>query len=190
MAAGCCKVLLVGHRPHVRTQVRLAIESRTDLVVVGEAANYLGAVAIAAIETPDFIVVDLAEDDECAIDHIPDLVRATNNVLVLSDICDGALLDRARRLGATDLVPREAVVGAITSRLDGAGRILTPPTAREQAVIELACKGLNDEEIAGQLMTSDAAVSEDLDSILRKKKVRARFELQIYSLYKDLASRE
>ena len=190
MAAGCCKVLLVGHRPHVCTQVRLAIESRTDLVVVGEAANYLGAVAIAAIETPDFIVVDLAEDDVCAIDHIPDLVRATTSVLVVSDICDDALLDRAQRLGATDLVPREAVVGAITSRLDRAGRRPTPLTVRQQAVIELVGKGLNDEELAGQLMTSDAAVSEDLDSILRKKKVRDRFELQIYSLYKDLASRE
>jgi DNA-binding NarL/FixJ family response regulator len=174
----------------VAAQVRLAIENRPDVVVVGEAANYVGALAIAAIETPDFIVVDLAEDDECAMDHIPDLVRATTNVLVVADICDEALLDRARRLGATDLVPREAVVGAITTRLDRAGRRLTPFTTQEQAVIELVGKGLNNEEIAGQLMTSEAAVSEDLDSILRKKKVRDRFELQIYSLYKDLASRE
>jgi DNA-binding NarL/FixJ family response regulator len=190
MAAGCCKVLLVGHRPHVCTQVRLAIESRTDLVVVGEAANYLGAVAIAAIENPDFIVVDLAKDDECAVDHIADLVGAANNVLVVSDICDDALHDQVVAEGAKDLVPREELVGAITTRLDRASRKLTSLTVQEQTVIELDGNGLNYEEVAGQLMTSEAAVSPDLDSILSKKKVRERFELQIYSLYKDLASSE
>jgi len=179
MAAGCCTVLLVGHRPHVCAQVRLAIESRTDLVVVGEAANYAGALAIAAIENPEVIVVDVAEDDECALDHIPDLVRAADNVLAISDICDEAIRDRARRLGATDLVPREAVVTAITRCFDRAGRRAAPLTAQEQALIDLVGKDLNDEEITGQLVTSKGDGSEDLDSILRKMKVRDRFELHI-----------
>jgi hypothetical protein len=39
-------------------------------------------------------------------------------------------------------------------------------------------------------MTSEAAVFDDLDSILRKMNVRDLFELHIYSLYKDLASRD
>ena len=190
MAAGCCTVLLVGHRPHVCAQVRLAIESRTDLVVVGEAANYAGALAIAAIENPEVIVVDVAEEDECALDHIPDLVRAADNVLVISDICDEAIRDRARRLGAADLVPREAVVTAITRHFDRTGRRVAPPTGQGRAVIDLVGNELNDEEITGQLVTSKGAGSEDLDSILRKMKVRDRFELHIYSLYKDLASRE
>src|SRR5215469_1118486 len=168
MAARCSKVLLVGHRPHVCAQVRLAIEGQADLVVTGETANYVGAVEIAAIETPDFIVVDLAEDDECAANHVPDLVRAANSVVVISDIGNEAIRDRMIRAGATDLVPLEEVVAAITRQLDRDGQDVALLTMQERAVIELVGKGLNDKEIAGRLMTSEAAVSEDLGSILRK----------------------
>jgi DNA-binding NarL/FixJ family response regulator len=190
MAAGCCKVVLVGHRPHVCVQVRLAIERRSDLIVVGEAANYAGALAIAAGEAPDFIVVDLAADDDAAVDHIADLVQACRHVVVVSDAGDDEMLDRVMRAGVTDVVPREEAVKAITKWRLFAGRGRAPLASPEQAVMELAGEGLNDKERAGLLMTSEAAVSEEHDSIVRKTKLRDRFELHIYRLYRDLASRE
>jgi DNA-binding NarL/FixJ family response regulator len=136
----------------VCAQVRLAIENLPDLVVVGEAPkNYVGALAIAEIECPDLIVVDAVGDDDCAVDHIPDLVGAAGNVLVISDDCDEAMWERVRRMGAMDLVPREQVVPAVTRRLVCVGPGLAPLTGQEQAVIDLVGKGLNSEEIAGQL---------------------------------------
>src|SRR5215470_17520961 len=118
MVTGSTKVLLISHRPHVCVQVRLSIDSQPDLVVVGEAANYAGALAIAAAESPDFIVVDVAADDEGGLDHISDLVHVTKHVLVISDICEEALMNCVRRAGATDLVPRGQVVAAIMRCLD------------------------------------------------------------------------
>src|SRR5262245_54962470 len=111
-------VLLVSHRPHVCAQVRLSIESETGLVVIGEAGNYVSALAIAAVESPDFIVVDVAADDEGGLDHISDLVQVTKHVLVTSDICEETLLNCVRQAGAVDLVPRGQVVAAIMRCLD------------------------------------------------------------------------
>ena len=118
MVPGCARVLLVSHRPHVCAQLRLSIDSQPDLVVVGEAATYAEALAIAAGETPEFIVVDVAADDEGALDHISDLIHVTKHVLVVSDICEETLFNCVRRAGAMDLVPREQVVAAIIRCLD------------------------------------------------------------------------
>jgi hypothetical protein len=74
--------------------------------------------AIAADETIDFIVVDVAADDEGALDYISDLVHATKHLLVVSDICEEALFNCVRRAGAVALVPRGQVVEAIMRCLD------------------------------------------------------------------------
>jgi len=99
-------------------QVRLSIDNQPDLVLVGEAADYAGALAIAAAETIDFVVVDVAADDEGALDHISDLVHATKHVLVVSDICEETLFSCIKRAGAVDLVPRGQVVAALMRCLD------------------------------------------------------------------------
>jgi DNA-binding NarL/FixJ family response regulator len=131
----CTKVLLVSHRPDVCAQVRLSIENRPGLVVVGEAANYAKALAIAAVETPDFIVIDVAADDEGALDHISDLVYATKRVLVVSDICEKTMLNCVRRAGATDLVPRARVVEVIMRSLCHDPEEPPTMTEREMAVM-------------------------------------------------------
>src|SRR5262245_32274768 len=118
MVTSCTKVLLVSHRPHICAQVRRSIDSQPDLVVVGEAATYAGALAIAAGETPEFIVVDVAADDEGALDHISGLAHVAKHVLVISDICEETLFNCVRQAGAMDLVPRGQVVAAITRCLD------------------------------------------------------------------------
>src|SRR5215831_20309327 len=118
MVTGCAKVLLVSRRPHICAQVRLSVERAPGLIVVGEAGNYISALAIAAVDRPDFIVVDVAAEDEGGLDHISDLVRVTKHVLVISDICEQTMLNCVRRAGAKDLVPREQVVAAIMKRIE------------------------------------------------------------------------
>jgi|SRR5215471_8886535 len=189
MVTGCAKVLLVSRRPHICAQVRLSLESGPGLVVVGEAGNYVSALAIAAAERPDFIVVDVEADDERGLDHISDLVRVTKHVLVIADICEETMLKRVRRAGATDLVPREQVVAAIMKRRLQPQRIV-PLTEQEMVVCDLVSSGFSNKKIAEHLFISEAVVYEALVSILRKLKVRDRFELRIYTLYKGLASPE
>ena len=111
-------VLLVSHRPHVCAQVRLSIESETGLVVIGEAGNYVSALAIAAVESPDFIVVDVAADDEGGLDHISDLVQVTKHVLVTSDICEETLLNCVRQAGAANTI-KGTMLLRVTIRMSG-----------------------------------------------------------------------
>ena len=190
METRCAKVLLVGSRPYVCAQVRLSIERRPDLVVVGEASNYVGALAIAEVESPDFIVVDVAADDEGTLDYVSDLVPAAKHVLVISDICEETMLNCVRQYGAADLVPREQIAGAIIRWLNHDKKESATLTQQERVLVELVTSGLSNRTIAKRLLVSEAFVSESLASIFRKVSVRDRLELRIYCLYKGLASLE
>jgi DNA-binding NarL/FixJ family response regulator len=150
----------------------------------------VSALAIAAIESPDFIVVDVAVDDDAGLDHISDLVQVAKHVLVISDICEETLINCVRQAGATDLVPREQVVAAIMRRLGPHREGIDSLTEQEMVVCELVSRGLSNKRIAEHLFISEAVVYEALVSILRKLKVRDRFELRIYTLYRDLACAE
>jgi len=184
------KVLLISHRPHVRAQLRLLIESQPGLVVVGEVGNYAGALAIAAVETPEFIVADVAADDEGALDHISDLVQATKHMFVVSDICEETLLNYVKRAGARDLVPKEHLVVAIRRHLDPHRHKIGTLSEQEMVIVDLVSKGLSNRKIAAHLIISEVVVSEVLESIFRKLEVRDRFELLIYSLLEGLARAE
>jgi len=185
LVVGGTKILLVSGRPHLSAQARLRIESRRDLVVVGEAENYARALSIAAAEKPDFIVVDVGADDDGALGHISDLVQATKHVLIVSDIGEETTLSRLKQKGVVGLVPREQLVGAIIRWLehdkDESGTLTL--TRQEVVVVKLVVSGLSNRRIAKSLSVSEAVVAQVLDSIFRKLKVRDRLELLIYSSY-------
>src|SRR5215472_7261330 len=187
MVSGWATVLLVSHRPHICEQVRLSVESAPGLVFVGEAGNYANALEIAAVEGPDFIVVDVAVDDDGGLDHISQLVQVTKHVLVISDICEETLMNCVRRAGATDLVPREQVVDAIVRRLDPERERIATLTGGDSEIIVLLAKGLSDEQIAQRLCVTAGAVREHFCSACSKLSVEDRLGLLIYAFLNGLA---
>lgn len=187
MVIGGTKVLLVGRSPHVCAELRLRIENRRSLVVVGEARNYASGLSIAAVETPDFIVVDLASDDEGAVQHISDLVHATRHLLVVSDTCQGTMLESVKRMGC-DLVPREQIVAAILKRLDPNIYRTVELTEQETIVLDLVRRGLSNRRIAEHLEISEATVSEVIEVISKRLGAEDRFELIINGLREGLIS--
>ena len=105
------RVLLIEDHAIVRAGLRLLIESRHDLMVVGEAANTADALALAAREQPDIILLDLDLGAENGLDLLPGLrtVAGQARVLVLTGMRDVQGHRLAIRRGARGLVHKEQV---------------------------------------------------------------------------------
>jgi two-component system nitrate/nitrite response regulator NarL len=103
------RVLLVEDHAVVRAGLRLLIESRRGLSVVGEAANHADALALTAREQPDIILLDLDLGTENGLNILPGLRAAAGqaHVLVLTGVRDVAEHHRAIRQGAMGLVLKE-----------------------------------------------------------------------------------
>jgi DNA-binding NarL/FixJ family response regulator len=101
--------LIVDDHLVVRAGLRLLIESRPGLVVVGEAANHADALSLAAREQPDIILLDLALGAESGRDLLPELRSAASQsrVLVLTGVSDAVEHRQAIRQGAIGLVLKE-----------------------------------------------------------------------------------
>jgi DNA-binding NarL/FixJ family response regulator len=109
VAAQTIRILLIEDHAVVRAGLRLLIQSRPDLVVVGEAANHADALAVAAREQPDIILLDLDLGAENGLDLLPGLraVASQARVLVLTGVRDVQGHRLAIRRGARGLVLKE-----------------------------------------------------------------------------------
>ena len=103
------RVLLVDDHAVIRTGLRLLLESRPGLQVIGEAANRLDALAVAAREHPDLILLDLDLGGSSGLDFLPELlvIAPAARVLILTGLHDAELHRRAVRLGAMGVVVKD-----------------------------------------------------------------------------------
>lgn len=103
------RILLVEDHAVVRAGLRLLIESRSGLTVVGEAANQADAVAFAEREQPDIILLDIDLGGENSLDILPKLLAAAAHarVLILTGVRDSDQHRRAIRHGAMGLILKE-----------------------------------------------------------------------------------
>ena len=103
------RVLLIDDHAVVRTGLRMLIESRSGMRVVGEAANRSDALAATAREQPDIILLDLDLGGSSSLDFLPELLSAaaTARVLTLTGVRDPELHRRAVRLGVMGVVVKE-----------------------------------------------------------------------------------
>ena len=114
------RILLVDDHVVVRTGLRLLIETRAGLRVVGEAGNRADACEIAAREQPDIILLDLALGPENGLDFLPDLLIAATcaKVLILTGFADPELHRRAVCLGAMGIVLKEKAAAVLLTAIE------------------------------------------------------------------------
>jgi DNA-binding NarL/FixJ family response regulator len=114
------RVLLVDDHAMFRTGLRLAIESRPGIVVVAEAANRAEALAAAAKERPDIILLDLDLGDDSGFNLLPDLLAKskTARVILLTGLRDPEAHRRAVRLGAVGLVLKEHAIETVLKAIE------------------------------------------------------------------------
>lgn len=108
-AAEPIRILIIDDHIIVRAGLRMLIENHEGMTVVGEAGTRIDALAIAANEQPDIILLDLDIGGESGLDFLRELLESATRarVLVLTGVRDPEAHRRAVHLGAMGLVLKD-----------------------------------------------------------------------------------
>lgn len=190
------RLLLADDHPVVRRGLRAVLDTEPDLTVVAEAATAEQAVALAATEEIDVVLMDLqfgpgmhGAQATAAITARPDAPR----VLVLTTYDTDADILAAIEAGAIGYMlkdaPPDELAAAVRTAAAGRSvlaptvahrlvtRMRTPTTAlsrRETEVLQLVADGLPNQQISNRLHLSQATVKSHLVHIYAKLGVDSR----------------
>jgi DNA-binding NarL/FixJ family response regulator len=211
------RILIVDDHAVVRAGLRMLIDQNPTMKVIGVAGNRSEALAIAASEQPNLIILDILLGDEDGLAILPELraVVKDTRVLVLTGMRGSESQRRAMLAGAMGVVLKEhaaeVLIKAIYKVHQGEvwmdrlmlGSLLdemtqTPETSpekakiasltdREREVIALIAEGLKNKQIGERLFISETTVTHHLSSIFSKLEVSDRLELVIYAFSQNLA---
>jgi DNA-binding NarL/FixJ family response regulator len=190
--ADVVRLLLVDDHAVVREGLRAFLRLVPGIEVVGEAADGVDAVRVAAEVRPDVILLDLVMPGGDGISALRALRHAVPEarVLVLTSFTDDAQIFAAMEAGAAgyllkDVEP-EALAAAVREVAAGtpvlhprvATRLmrrsaapvagLAELTARERDVLRLIVEGLANKEIAGRLGIGEKTVKTHVSRVLDK----------------------
>ena len=114
------RVMLVDDHPVVRAGVRMIVQSRPEMKVVGEADNRDDALALAASERPDIILLDLDLGGESGMALIADLIAASaeTRIIILTGLRDAEAHRQAVMLGAMGIVRKEKAAEVVVSAIE------------------------------------------------------------------------
>jgi two-component system, NarL family, nitrate/nitrite response regulator NarL len=148
------RVLLIDDHVVMRAALRMLVDSRPDMTVVGEATDRGAAILIAAREQPNIILLDLDLGEENGIDCLPALLAAAKQtrVIVLTGIRDPAEHRQAVRLGATGMVLKEQAFDTLVNAIQRvhAGEIWLDPGLVANLLAERS-------RVRGQALDTEAA---------------------------------
>jgi DNA-binding NarL/FixJ family response regulator len=201
------RVLIVDDHPVVRQGLRVLLEVQDGFLVVGEAGDADTALALAAEQHPDVILLDLKLPGRDGIAVLGELSAQENpaRVLVLTSATEPASASLAVRSGASGMlykdVDPDALVRAIRSVHDGhlllapeaAGSLVHgassgPPgtveslTSREREVLAELAKGRSNREIARALNVAEKTVKAHVSSVLAKLGVQDRTQAALLAV--------
>lgn len=203
------RVLVADDHTIVRQGLRALMQSRSDLEMVGEAANGVEAVAMAADLKPDVILMDILMPKMGGIEATIAIRQANPGarILVLTSYAEDEKLFPAIKAGAVgyllkDSSPQE-LVQAIHDVYEGKAslhptvalkvmRELGQPgaaelgqdtlTEREKDVLRLLAQGESNQEIAQRLIIGERTVGTHVSSILSKLHLANRTQAALYAL--------
>ncbi|WP_328553309.1 response regulator transcription factor [Streptomyces sp. NBC_00358] len=189
-------LLIVDDHPVVRDGLRGMFESAPGFAVLGEAADGVEAVSLAADLDPDVVLMDLRMPGGNGVDAIAELARrgARAKVLVLTTYDTDSDTLPAIEAGATGYLlkdaPRDELFTAVRAAAEGrtvlspavASRLVSAVrapaaeslSAREREVLGLVAKGTSNREIARVLFISEATVKTHLTHLYAKLGVKDR----------------
>jgi NarL family two-component system response regulator LiaR len=209
------RVLIVDDHAIVRKGIRALLAEVECIQVVGEAGNGQDAVALANDLKPDVILMDLVMP---GVDGIEAIRRITSRqeqarILVLTSFASDDKVFPAIKAGALGYLLKDSepadLLQAIQQVHRGepslhpiiASKVLRemqhpsrhPPTPdpltdRELQVLRLVAKGLGNQEIAEQLVVTEATVRSHVSNILSKLHLANRVQATLYALQEGLTS--
>jgi two-component system response regulator DevR len=204
-AGTAIRVLLVDDHEVVREGLKAILATAPDIQVVGEAASYAEAVALAARLAPDVAVVDVRLPDGSGVDACREIRsdRPATRVIVLTSYADRDALFAAIMAGASGYLLKQtrgrdlleairtvhaghslldpAVTGEVLERLRdpgaaGAAHLAQDLTPLERRILALVADGKTNREIAKEVFLSDTTVKHYVSGILRKLQANRRSE--------------
>lgn len=195
------RVLLADDQDLLRSGLRSLLDAQGDVVVVGEAADGVEAVALAVRLRPDVVVMDVRMPRRDGIEATAAVRRLLpdTKVLILTTFDDDELVHAAVRAGASGFllkdVPVEQLVYGL--RCVTSGEALVSPTItrrllerfattstsplpeltpRERDVLVQLAAGRSNRELAELLHLSEATVKTHVSSLLAKLGLRDRLQ--------------
>ncbi len=211
------RVLIVDDHAVVRAGLRMLIDQDPDMKVISVAGNRSEALAAAASDPPNIIILDLVLGDEDGLSLLPELraVAPHSRVLVLTGLRSSESQRQAMRAGAMGIVLKEHAVevlikaikkvhhgevwldrltmGSVLHEMTGEKQAdpdqekIATLTDREREVVSLVGEGLKNKQIAAKLFISETTVTHHLSSVFSKLAVSDRLELIIYAFRHGLA---
>jgi DNA-binding NarL/FixJ family response regulator len=203
------KVLLCDDQALVRSGFRMILEAREDFDVIGEAENGREAIELAAITSPDVILMDvrmpgidgveatstiLAEGSTARVlilttfdldEYVVRAIRAGASGFLLKDVRPQQLVDAIRVVAAGDALLAPAITRRLLDRFADSladtpsAATLDELTEREREILQLVAQGLSNGEIAERLFVGESTVKTHVSSILRKLHLRDRVQAVI-----------
>jgi DNA-binding NarL/FixJ family response regulator len=193
----------------VRTGIRMILESESDVVVVGEAADGDEAVALVVREQPDVLLLDVQMPGRDGLDAVVEILGSSSptKVLMLTTFDLDEYVYRALRAGASGFLLKdmagEEIVAAVRQAARGSDGLLAPAlvrrlaqrfaaapprpdpvgldglTSREVEVLRLVARGMSNAEIADTLTIGEATVKTHVARVLMKLGLRDRVQAAI-----------
>ncbi len=196
------RILLVDDHEVVRAGVRMLLEHRPNMEVVGEASTAAAAIAEAARTTPDVVIMDVRLPDGSGVEACREIrsARPDIRVLMLTSFADEEAVDASVMAGASgyllkqtrsaELIHAIEVVAAGESLLDptvtrqllarfrrmagSGGDPVATLTEQERRVLALVGDGKTNREIAAALHLSEKTVKNYVSALLGKLHVQRR----------------
>lgn len=189
------RLFLIEDHLVMRAALKLLLDSRAELQVVGEAASREEALRVLQLSpTPDVILLDLELSDGTSVDFIPILLQAApaSRVLVLTGTPGIALYRRALELGARGLVRKEQPPETLLRAIERVrnGEVWIEP-ALMQDTLATPQHLANDSDIKGRIASLSPREREIVALIgqgLKNKPIAARLFLSERTVHSHLAS--
>ncbi|HEU5007655.1 MAG TPA: response regulator transcription factor [Jatrophihabitantaceae bacterium] len=200
------RLLIADDQMLVRAGFRKLLDGEPGLAVVGEAADGLEAVELAAELRPDVVLMDIrmprldgieatrrvaAELPGIAVlvlttydldEYVFNALRAGASGFLLKDSPPDELIAAIKIVGRGDALIAPSVtrrlIAEFTARLDPR-EALPPVSARERDVLVGVARGLNNAELASELFIGEATVKSHVSSLLAKLDCRDRVQLVV-----------
>lgn len=204
------RVMVVDDHDMVRSGLQFMLETSDDLEFVGSAKDGVSALQLCDEVQPDVVLMDLVMPGKDGIETTAEIRRKHKNtqIIAITSFDERDLIEGALKAGAISFLMKNVSIGQLTEAIHAAHigqstlapeatRILIqaatqPPapgqnlTRRENEVLALLVKGLNNRQIADRLTISRSTVKHHVSSILAKLEANNRAEAVAIALRHSL----